>query len=155
MCEKLGVDSSGKVGTKSCSLQCRRRLKFRSHQLLPDDSSRVERELKRIRVTLSKNVYKEILETIDRANKELREITHQNIYLEPIRRKRRSKRPLAELKLIRKHATSLYQVLVTGKSWNCSCKMLHMASLRLESRSDAHCAESEILNLIVYQEGGR
>ncbi len=88
-------------------------------------------------MTLSKNLYKGILESIDRANKELRDITHQNIYLEPIRRKRRSKRPLAELKLIRKHATSLYQVLVTGKSWNCSCKMLHMASLRLESRSDA------------------
>ncbi len=88
-------------------------------------------------MTLSKNLYKEILETIDRANKELREITHQNIYLEPVRRKRRSKRRLAELKTIRKHAISLYQVLITGKIWKCSCKSLHMASLRLESRPDA------------------
>ena len=31
MCEKLGVDSSGKVDTKSCSLQCRRRLIFGSN----------------------------------------------------------------------------------------------------------------------------
>lgn len=93
--------------------------------------------MKRIKVTLSKNVHKEALEMIDKANKDLRDITHQNIYLEPIRQKRRSKRPLAELKLVKKHATSLYQVLITGKAWKCSCKMLHMASLRLESRPEA------------------
>ena len=108
-----------------------------SKQILPDDSSRVERELKRIKVTLSKNIHKEALDMIDKANKDLREITHQNIYLEPMRQKRRSKRPLAELQLVRKHATSLYQVFVTGKAWKCSCKMLHMASLRLESRPEA------------------
>ena len=92
--------------------------------------------LKRIKFTLLKNVYSEILNVIDKANKDLRDITHQNVYLEPIREKRRSKRPLAQLKLIRKHATSLYQILVTGKTWKCSCRMLHVASLRLESRPD-------------------
>ena len=84
----------------------------------------------------------EILQNIDKANKELRDITHQNMYLEPIRQGRRSKRRLAQLKLIRKHATSLYQVLITGKAWRCSCRILHMASLRLESRSDAFDATS-------------
>ena len=93
--------------------------------------------MKRIKITLSKNIHKEALDMIDKANKDLRDITHQNMYLEPIRQKRRSKRPLAELKLIRQHATSLYQVLVTGKAWKCSCQMLHLASLRLESRSEA------------------
>lgn len=117
MCEKLGVDSSGKI--------------------LQDDSSRVEREMKRIKVTLSKKIYKEALDMITKANRDLREITHQNIHLEPIRRKRLLKRPLAELKIIRKHATSLFQVFITGKAWKCSCKMLHMASLRLESRPEA------------------
>ena len=94
--------------------------------------------MKRIKITLSKNIYKEALDMIAKANKDLREITHQNIYLEPIRRKRRSKRPLAELKLIRIHATSLYQAFITGKAWKCNCKMLHMASLRLESRPEAN-----------------
>ena len=93
--------------------------------------------MKRIRVTLSKNIHKETLDMIDKANKDLRDITHQNIYLEPIRQKRRSKRPLAELKLIRQHATSLHQVLITGKAWKCRCKKLHMASLRLESRPES------------------
>ena len=92
--------------------------------------------MKRIKLTLSKNIYKETLDVIDKANKDLREITHQNIYLEPIRQKRRSKRPLAQLQLIRKHAASLYQVFITGKAWKCSCRMLHMASLRLEPRPD-------------------
>ena len=92
--------------------------------------------MKRIKVTLSKNIYKEILDTIDKANKELRDITHQNIWLEPVRQKRRSKCPLAQLKLIRKHAISLYQVLITGKAWRCSCTTLHLASLRLESRTN-------------------
>ena len=83
---------------------------------------------------MSKNLYKDILDTIDKANKDLLDITHQNVYLEPIRQKRRSKRLLVELKLIRRHATSLYQVLVLGKAWKCSCRLLHMASLRLELR---------------------
>lgn len=138
MCEKLGVDTSGKVGTKSRSIRQRhRRLNMGGfQQVLPDDSSRVEREMKRIKVTLSKNIHKEALDMIDKANKDLRDITHQNIYLEPHRKKRRSRRPLAELKLVRKHATSLYHVFITGKAWKCSCNMLHMASLRLESRPE-------------------
>ena len=93
--------------------------------------------MKRIKVTLLKNVHKEALDIIDKANKDLREITHQSIYLEPIRQKRLSKRPLADLKLIRKHATSLYQAFINGKAWKCSCKMFHLASLRLESRPEA------------------
>ena len=99
--------------------------------------------MKRIKVTLSRNIYKEILDTIEKANKDLRDITHQNIYLEPVRRRRQSKRPLTELKLVRKHATSLYQALVTGRAWKCRCDLLHMASLRLESRPDVCEATQE------------
>ena len=101
------------------------------------DSSRLEREMKRIKITLSKNVHKETLSVIVKANRDLREITHQNIYLESSRQKRRAKRPLIELKLLRKHAASLHHVFISGKAWKCSCRVLHMASLRLESRPDA------------------
>ena len=89
----------------------------------------------RIKATLSKNVYKELLNDIDKTNKDIREITHQNVYLEPLRKKRQSRRPIADLKLIRKHAASLYQVFVTGKAWKCGCKSHHLASLRLDPRS--------------------
>lgn len=93
--------------------------------------------MKRFKLALSQGVYKELLEEIRRANMELREFTHQSIILEPMKRKRRSKRPIAELKLIRKHAASLYQVLMTDKAWKCKCKAYHMASLRLEARPKA------------------
>ncbi|KAI4256754.1 MAG: hypothetical protein L6R42_006039, partial [Xanthoria sp. 1 TBL-2021] len=112
--KKLGIDASGAVQW--------------------DSYSTVERGMERIKVTLRKRVYKDLLDEIDRANKDLREFTQQGISLEPMRRKRRSKRPIAELKLIRKHATSLYQVLMSNKAWRCSCKTHHMASLRLEAR---------------------
>jgi len=90
--------------------------------------------MKRLKLTISKNTYKELLEDIHRANRELREVTHHNIALEPMKRKRRSRRPITDLKLIRKHAASLYQVLMNDKAWKCKCKMHHLASLRLEAR---------------------
>ena len=94
----------------------------------------METELKRLKVTLSKSVYDNLLNSIDKANKDLRDITHQNRYLEPIREKKRSRRHIEDLQLIRKHAASLYRVLVAGKAWKCPCRNSHMASLRLESR---------------------
>lgn len=93
--------------------------------------------MKRIKVILRKNTYKEALDVIGKANHDLREFTHQSIYLEPIRQRRRSRSTLTELKLIRTHATSLYRVLIAGKAWKCSCKIHYTASLRLESRPGA------------------
>lgn len=90
--------------------------------------------MKRLKLTFSKNTYKELLDDIHRANNELREVTHHNITLEPMKRNRRSRRPITDLKLIRKHAASLYQVLMNDKAWKCKCKMHHLASLRLETR---------------------
>lgn len=90
--------------------------------------------MERIKITLKKRVYKELLDEIDQANKDLRKFTQQSISLEPIKRERRSKRPIAELKLIRKHAASLYRVLMNDKAWKCSCKTHHRVSLCLEAR---------------------
>ncbi|KAL8812442.1 MAG: hypothetical protein Q9223_007291 [Gallowayella weberi] len=114
MCDRLGVDDAGAV--------------------MWDDYSTLEREMKRLKLTFSKNIYKELLEDIRRANRDLREFTHQNIALEPIKYKRRARRPIADLRLIRRHAASLYQVLMTDQTWKCTCKMHHLASLRLEAR---------------------
>ncbi|KAL8776139.1 MAG: hypothetical protein Q9213_008379 [Squamulea squamosa] len=99
-----------------------------------DSYSIIEREMEKIKLTLRKRIYKELLDDIDSATEKLQKMTQQEMFLEPMRRKRRSKRPIAELKLIRKHAASLYQVLMNDKAWKCSCKSHHMASLRLEAR---------------------
>lgn len=89
--------------------------------------------MKRFKLAFSERVYKHLLDDIDRANKDLRDFTHENISMEP-GRKRRSKRPIKELKLIREHARSLYRVLMSEKTWKCECKRHHRASLRLEAR---------------------
>ncbi|KAL8944305.1 MAG: hypothetical protein Q9211_000645 [Gyalolechia sp. 1 TL-2023] len=114
MSERLGVDEAGTVKW--------------------DEYTSLEREMKRLKLTFSDRVYKELLDDIRRANHNLREFTHQNIALETVKQKRRSRRPIADLRLVRKHAASLYQVLMTDQTWKCTCKMHHLASLRLEAR---------------------
>ena len=99
-----------------------------------EEYSVVEREMKRLKMTLSKNSYQELINAIEKANKDLRDITRQNIYLEPTRRSRKMKRPTADIKAIRRHAASLYQVLIAGDCWKCQCSDYHVASLRLELR---------------------
>lgn len=90
--------------------------------------------MRRIKLAVSKSKYKEVLVDIRQANQDLREVTRQNIVLEPIKRKRQGRRLIGDLRLIRRLAASLYQVLMNDKTWNCKCKMHHLASLRLEAR---------------------
>lgn len=90
--------------------------------------------MKRLKLTFSKSVYKELLEEIRLANQDLRECTHQNIALEPKKHQRKARGALADLRLIRKHAASLYQVLINDNTWKCQWGMDHLASLRLEAR---------------------
>lgn len=98
-----------------------------------DDYSIVERQMKRLKLTFSITVHKDLLDRIRDANTDLESFTQHNITVEP-KRKRLSKRPIANLKLIRKHAASLYQVFMTDKAWKCICNRCHMPSLRLEAR---------------------
>lgn len=94
------------------------------------------REIKRLRLTLSKNICMEILAKIDKANKDLRDFTHQNVHLESSRKQRQSQHLLDELKLIRTHALSLYRGLVVGYAWSCRCKGYHSAQMTLEKRPE-------------------
>lgn len=90
--------------------------------------------MKRLKFTFSQKRNQELLDDIRQDNSNLRDVTHQSIILEPERRKCRYRRPMTDLKLIRKQAASLYQVLMNDKAWKCKCKMQHLASLRLETR---------------------
>ena len=83
---------------------------------------------------LSEDMYKEKLDSIDRANAFLQQCTNQSILLEPSRRKRRFGNTETDFKSIRKYATSLYKVIFKGNSWKCKCRDHHVASLRLEVR---------------------
>ena len=88
----------------------------------------------KLKLVISRGSYNKLLETMDKANKDLREFTHQNIHLETQRRKRGFKRLPTDYKDIRRRADSLYDAVVAGRSWNCLCKKYHVASLRLEPR---------------------
>ncbi|KAI4100086.1 MAG: hypothetical protein LQ339_005608 [Xanthoria mediterranea] len=96
MCERLGVDKAGSVKW--------------------DDYSILEREMKRVKLTFSKNVYKELLDDIRLANQDLRDFTRQNIALEPKKRQRKGRTAVSDLRNIRRHAASLHQVLSPARS---------------------------------------
>ena len=89
--------------------------------------------MKRLKITLSRNVHQQLIADIDAANKGIREITRQSIYLEPIRETRRIRDLSRHLKFIRDNAASLYRVFVSGTNWKCPCKNRHVVSLRLMS----------------------
>ncbi|KAL8789556.1 MAG: hypothetical protein Q9195_006783 [Heterodermia aff. obscurata] len=114
LCSQLGLSSTGKV--------------------LWDEYSVVDREMERLKVTLSKNVHQRLIASIDTANKNIREITRQSIHLEPMRKARRSRRMDLDLNFLRDHTLSLYRTFVGKTNWKCPCKSLHVVSLRLESR---------------------
>ncbi|KAF6228583.1 hypothetical protein HO173_011818 [Letharia columbiana] len=103
-------------------------------EILWDDYSSPERQYKRLKLALSKNVYADLLSEIKEANHELKEFTKESHILESNRKKRRSKRQPVDFQLIRRQARSLYNVMVAGRSWRCGCQKYHVASLRLEPR---------------------
>ncbi|KAL8686311.1 MAG: hypothetical protein Q9218_007195 [Villophora microphyllina] len=106
-----------------------------SLQVLWDDYSTIEREFKRLKVVLSRRVYMQTLEEIDKANRKLRECTHQSRLLEPSRRKIRSSRTKVQSHKIRRHLKSLRHILDSVKAWNCDCQQYHATSLRLQAPS--------------------
>ncbi len=83
---------------------------------------------------LSEDMYKEKLDSIDKANAFLQQCTNQSVLLEASRSIWRSRHTKADFKSVRKYATSLYNVMVQGNCWKCKCKDHHVASLRLEAR---------------------
>ena len=103
--------------------------------LVNDDVSFLERHMLGLKVVLGKTTYQENLDSIDRANSFLRQTTTQSLNLEASRLKRRSKQVARAIKAIQNQATSLYNVMVKGACWTCSCKESHVASLQLETRS--------------------
>lgn len=101
------------------------------HQITWDHHSSFEREMKRLELVFFQRKYYEMLDTIESLNQDLGDFTHANIDLAPIRRRRRARCPHDSFKLVRQQAKSLYNVLVKGISWSCTCKNNHAVGLRL------------------------
>ena len=101
------------------------------HQITWDRHSSFEREIKRLELVLFQKKYYEMLDAIEKANQDLGDFTRTNIDLAPIRRRRRAKCPHSNFRSIRQQAKSLYNALIGGNSWTCTCKDNHAVCLRL------------------------
>ena len=101
---------------------------------MSDNFSFIERYILSVKVALGKTTYQESLDKIDSANVFLRQTAIQSFKLEPSRRKRRIKQIAGMIRAIQERAISLYNVMVKGNSWTCSCREGHVTSLLLEAR---------------------
>lgn len=93
-------------------------------------------QLTRIKITLTKTVYDELLSEINGANQALKRLVDGSLEDEPRRERRRVHRNAADLNWVRQHAKSFHAAIVRESSWKCSgrCSRQHLASLLLEPR---------------------
>jgi hypothetical protein len=133
---KLELDPNGKVSFASGILICASRLSAHtsSWQLRWNDVDKFRREYKRIKFSLTKSSYEELMKRIEKDNDTLANLTGQSLRLEPTRLRRSNR--TTDFDRIRSQADSLYRVL--KKNWCCSCQTPHNASLRLEARTSGN-----------------
>jgi hypothetical protein len=84
----------------------------------------------RLKFSLSKRDYQDLLDQIRQDNSTLIRLTKQSLALEPIRKSR--SHPFPNFKVVRECAKSFYAILCCG--WRCNCREAHTVSLRLEPR---------------------
>lgn len=102
-----------------------------------DNFTSLKRQIKRLKIALTKTNCDELLSEIGVANRELQNLVDQNLGLEPQRSQRRLRGNAAAFRLIRQHARSLHATILLDSSWKCkqaSCRRRHRVSLRLEPR---------------------
>ena len=87
-------------------------------------------EYRRIKISLSRQHYEELMKRIEKSNDMLANLTDQNLSLEPARQRRR--RPAQDFLAIQEHARRLYDVINRG--WKCKCDSPNHAGLRLDAR---------------------
>lgn len=119
--EKMRLTDGGDVSAKfeaSLSLSNHGQVQF-------TDVNRFKQEYERIRFSIRKKDYEEIVQTIRDRVKEVRVMSDQSISLEPSRRIRSG----PKLQLFRNCAASVYSLL--SNSWKCDCRLDHAMSLSL------------------------
>ncbi|KAL2814446.1 hypothetical protein BJX63DRAFT_199153 [Aspergillus granulosus] len=126
--DKLGRDHHAFISTISglCALL----------KQLSDKLDRSAPGYLKFRKILSKSVYEDILNKIDKANQILITITEQSHRLDLIRRlKPRLRKGLKRHREGRRHARALYDILVSGQGWKCPCRGDHTVCFRLDANT--------------------
>ncbi|OQE27088.1 hypothetical protein PENFLA_c006G07578 [Penicillium flavigenum] len=90
-------------------------------------------DLWKFRKVLSKAVYNDLLAKINSANTILKLLIDQSDHRGVSKKRRQSWRPLLQqYKKARKHAEGLFQTIINGNYWRCSCKGQHCVQLQLQ-----------------------
>ncbi|KAJ5853342.1 hypothetical protein N7534_005885 [Penicillium rubens] len=91
-------------------------------------------DLWKFRKILSKAVYDDLLAKINAANTILKLLIDQSDHREASKKRRQSWSPLLQqYKKGRKHAEGLFQTIIDGNYWRCSCKGQHFVQLQLQT----------------------
>ncbi|KAK2805520.1 hypothetical protein FQN50_006144 [Emmonsiellopsis sp. PD_5] len=113
-CTRLGVNPSGSL------------------EIEWNDASVVDREIKKLKDIFSKSIYNTLLDKIESANSALKTLAEQSQHREQFRKKQKgSRKPLLKHITARKLANSLYNAIVRGNCWTCSCKNQRCVHLQL------------------------
>ncbi|KAL4911000.1 hypothetical protein BDW74DRAFT_164681 [Aspergillus multicolor] len=90
----------------------------------------------KFRKILSKAVYEDILNRVDRANQILKTLTEQSHQLDQAAKAApRWRKGLKRHRDGRRHARALYNILVQGQGWKCSCRDNHTVCFRLDANT--------------------
>ncbi|OAL55261.1 hypothetical protein IQ07DRAFT_160947 [Pyrenochaeta sp. DS3sAY3a] len=114
--EKLKLDQSGKP-------QFNQLTSFKEHY-------------KRLKFSLKKSDYAELVTRLRNANHALHRMTAQTAYIENHQLAPKTKREyIPNFRAIKNNASSFHSALTTG--WNCPCRANHGVNLRLEARMES------------------
>ncbi|KAF2470024.1 uncharacterized protein BDR25DRAFT_304010 [Lindgomyces ingoldianus] len=105
------------------------------------DPSTFKQEYRRLKFSISKSEYSDVLKNLKNYNQQLTRLTKQSLELEPTR-STENKNRCPNFKAFQSYARSLYTTLKSG--WRCGCPG-HAVNLRLENRSNKLATEDEIL----------
>lgn len=99
-------------------------------------------QYKRLKFSLKKSDYNDLMEKLRRANQSLHRLTTQTDYLERLQASSRNDQHyVPNYRVINDRADSFHSTLKTG--WNCPCQANHSVSLRLEARIDDDSSEDD------------
>ncbi|KAJ4369654.1 hypothetical protein N0V83_005416 [Neocucurbitaria cava] len=97
------------------------------------DQSAFKEHYKRLRFSLKKSDYSDLMGKLRQANQSLYRLTTQTAYLEARQlSSKQDSQSIPNFRVIKDRADSFYSALSTG--WNCPCQADHSVNLRLEAR---------------------
>ncbi|KAL1392316.1 hypothetical protein HDK64DRAFT_250669 [Phyllosticta capitalensis] len=111
--------------------------KLKLNQAYHANISKFRREYQRLKFTLQKSEYDELMRTVRRYNKTLSQLVDQSFRHERSQEKHRMSSKLPDFKSIQEYASAIHSLI--QRCFNCTCNNLHTASIRLDKpREDSN-----------------